>query len=57
MASDPSNIWENLSLGFATRVDLNRPAQSQKLGSGLNGQVKKLEVVYYLDNENKGCEG
>ena len=48
-------IWassrENMSLGFSTRVDSNRPAQSQKLGRGLKFQVKKLGVLYYLGSE------
>ena len=38
-----SYIWatsqENLSSGFATRVDSNRPAQPQKLGSGLKFRI------------------
>ena len=30
---------ENLSSGFATRVDSNRPAQPQKLGRGLKFRI------------------
>ena len=45
---------ENLSSGFSTKVDSNRPAQLQKLGRGLKFRVQKLEVLYYLGGENKG---
>ena len=30
-----ASLWKNLSLGFATRVDTNRPAQVQKLATFL----------------------
>ena len=40
--------WENLSSGFATRMDSNRPAQSQKLGRGLKFREQNVEVLYYL---------
>ena len=43
---------ENLSSGFATRVDSNRPVQPQKLGRDLKFQIYKLEI-YSLDSEQK----
>ena len=42
---------ENLSSGFETRVDSNRPAQPQKQSRGLKLHIKKLQVLYYLGNE------
>ena len=53
-------IWatsqENLSSGFATRVDLNWSVQPQKLGRGLKFRIKKLELLYYLGRKNKGAD-
>ena len=50
-----NNYWatsqENLSSGFPIRVDLNRPAQPQKLARGLKFRIYKLQALYYL-----GCE-
>ena len=37
---------EDLSSGFATRIDSTRSAQLQKLCSGLKFRIKKLEVLY-----------
>ena len=48
-----ASSWENLSSGFATRVDSNRPAQPQKLA-----RVMKLptsEISYYLGSEQQRC--
>ena len=42
---------ENLSSGFAIRVDSNRPAQQQKLARVLKFPIYKLEVLYYLGSE------
>ena len=46
---------ENLSSGFATTVDSNRPAQPQKLYRGLKFRIWKLEVLYYLGSEQQRC--
>ena len=61
MRCNPSDLrrassWENLSSGFATRVDSNRPAQLQQLGRGLKFRIQKLEVLYYLGRENKDAD-
>ena len=52
-------IWvtarENLTSGFATRVDSNRPAQLQKLGRALKFRIYKLEVLYYLGSKQLRC--
>ena len=44
---------ENLSSGLATRIDSNRPAQSQNLGNGLEFRIYKLEVLYFLGSEKQ----
>ena len=46
---------ENLSPGFATWLDSNRPAQIQKLARGLKFWIQKLEVLYYLFIEQQRC--
>ena len=48
-----ASSWENLSSGFATSVDSNRPAQPQMLGRGLKFQIQKLEVLYSLGSEQQ----
>ena len=46
-----SVVWassrENLSSGFATKVDSNRPAQLQRLARGLKIWLYQVEVLYY----------
>ena len=44
---------ENLSSGFATRVDLNRPAQLQRLAGFIKLHINKLEILYYLGSEQQ----
>ena len=50
-------IWassrENLSSGFSTRQDSNRPAQLQKVVRVLKFRIQKLEVLYYLGREQQ----
>ena len=50
-------IWassrENLSLGFATRYDTNRPARLQRLARILKFRQKKVEVLYYPGSEKQ----
>ena len=52
-------IWamsrENLSSGFATREDTNRPAQPQKLGRCVKFWIWKLEVLYHLGSKQQRC--
>ena len=48
-----ASSWENLTSGFATRVDSNRPGQLQKLGRGFKFRIQKLEVLYYLGSEQQ----
>ena len=46
---------ENLSSGFSTRYDSNRPAKQQKLARSLNFRIYKKEVLYYLGSEQQRC--
>ena len=46
----------NLSLGFSTRSDTNRPVQSQKQARCLKFRIKEEEKLYYLCSENKGTD-
>ena len=52
-------IWassrENLSWGFMSRVDSNRPVQPQKLGRCAKFWIQKLEVLYFPDSEQQRC--
>ena len=53
-------IWatsrENLSSGFATKVDSNWPVQPQKLARGLKFRIYKLKALHYLGANNKGAD-
>ena len=37
---------QNLSSGFATKKDTNRPTQLKKLDRGLKFRVEKLEILF-----------
>ena len=47
--------WENLSSGFSTRYDSNRPTQRHKLARVLKKPIWQLhvEVLYYLGSEQQ----
>ena len=47
---------ENVSLGFPTRPDTNRPVQSQKQARTLKFWISEEEKLLYLCSENKGAD-
>ena len=52
-------IWvpsrENLSSGFATRYDSNRPAQPHRLATVLRFWIQQVDLLYYLCSEQQRC--
>ena len=47
---------QNRSLGFPTRLDINRAVQPQKMSRGLIFRIWEVEGLYYLCSENKGAD-
>ena len=46
---------ENRSSGFPTRLDTDRPVQSQKKARSLKFLILEEEEIYYPCSENKGA--
>ena len=47
---------KKLSLGFATRSNINRAVQPQKMARGLKFRITEEEGLYYLCSENKDVD-
>ena len=54
--SNWATSWENLSSGFATRLDSNQPAQLQIRDRDLTFWLFQVEVLYYPGSRNKGAD-
>ena len=48
-------LQENLSSGFLTRIDTNRPVCQQKIARSLKFQIQENESLYYQCSKNKSA--
>ena len=51
-----SRVMRKPTFWFPTWSDTNRAVQLQKMATGLEFRIKKVEGLYYLCSENKGAD-